>query len=329
VRNFINQSMRYIISILIILFVSCRSKDKNDEIESRESKQKTTSPTVIPSKLKLKAISHDLILNTNLFDSYQINKGDSVEMKTEILNTELFSDGKFCNYLKKSKIEEPETYGPNEMLKFDLSFECENCYDATLFRLELNSKEFLNDTSFIDFLNDPATTTAKIKREGSLFRIRKELSLKYDGLLGIYLALRNKANEVVVYEIAGIKSDASAPSFSQNEFCTFTGDTTYQGMVCLTTKEFQGNDYFGYSVPIKGHIYGDVKLLRINGRNFKPIQGEFYQRIPMMLKMGYNQIPVIIKDRFSNTTEAYIQVTLSRIKDSPDINIENNIDVEK
>jgi len=45
-----------------------------------------------------------------------------------------------------------------------------------------------------------------------------------------------------------------------------------------------------------------------------------------MLKIGYNQIPVVLKDKYGNTNETYMEVTLSRIKDEPtiDIDIENN-----
>ena len=94
----------------------------------------------------------------------------------------------------------------------------------------------------------------------------------------------------------------------------------------MDTKQFEGNEYEGYSVPLKGKIFGDVKELRINGKSIKFNKGEFYKRIHMMLKIGYNQIPVVLKDKYGNTNETYMEVTLSRIKDEPtiDIDIENN-----
>ena len=192
----------------------------------------------------------------------------------------------------------------------------------------MNLKELVNDTAFNDYLDDPATNERKIKRKGNQFQIVEKFSLSFDGLLGIYLILRNKNKELFFYEIAGLKSDASSPVFNESEYCEFKGDTTSDGIVCLTTKQFEGNDYSGYDVPIKGYIQGDVKTLLINGKNVTFNKGEFYQRIHINMKTGYNQIPIIIKDKFSNTTETYLKVTLERIKKDPQIIIDNNIDVD-
>ena len=123
---------------------------------------------------------------------------------------------------------------------------------------------------------------------------------------------RNNKKEKFAYELAGIKADLSAPEFVEAQDCAFRGDTSSQGLVCLTTMTFEGNENSGYSVPVKGQILGDVTSLSINGKETKFRKGAFYQRIHMMLKMGYNEIPVLIKDKFGNTTESYIETTIIR-----------------
>jgi hypothetical protein len=322
--------MRLLILLLIIASsFSCKNSKTKDDNQKKSITKNAISkhPDLFPSNLKIKAVSHDLILNTNLFEKYNLNKNDTAAIRATLKNTDFNYTDKFYTFIQKSKFQEPNTYAASENVKFELSFECNNCYDAILIRTEMNSSELINDTILPKFLDDPASIDRKIKKNGNVFQIIEDFDLTYDGFLGIYLVLRNKSKELMIYEIAGIKADASSPTFKEGEFCNFSGDTAYQGMVCLTTKQFEGNDYSGYSVPVKGNIYGDVKSLSINGKNVKFNQGEFYQRIHMMLKIGYNQIPIIIKDKFANTTETYIKVTLERIKKEPDINIDNNIDI--
>jgi hypothetical protein len=233
----------------------------------------------------------------------------------------------FIDYLKKSKFDEPETYGAEELMKFNVSFECEECYDAIIIRYKLNSENLPKEESLKEFLDDPSSIDRKIKRnKENIFQTTEEIKLRENGLVGIYLILRDKNKELFIYEIAGLKSDGLAPVFRESEYCSFEGDEEYEGLVCLDTKQFEGNDYSGYSVPLKGKVFGDVTELKINGKAVKFKKGEFYKRIHMKLKTGYNQIPIILKDKYGNTNETYMEVSLSRIKNEPsiDIDIENN-----
>ena len=319
--------MRLFLLLFVLIVISCKNKNADIQIEQNSFKQKVTSkhPGLFPFNLKLKALSHDLILNINLFEQYNLKKNDTASIKQNVSGNDFNYSKIFYTFVQKSKHQEIKTNSGKDTLKFELSFDCEHCYDAILFRAGMNLKEMVNDTAFNDYLDDPATIDRKIKRKGNRFQITEDFSLNYDGLLGIYLVLRNKNKELFFYEIAGLKSDASSPTFNESEYCEFTGDSTSDGTVCLTTKKFEGNDYTGYDVPIKGYIQGDIKTLLINGKNVSFNKGEFYQRIHINLKTGYNQIPIIIKDKFSNTTETYLKVTLERIKKDPQIIIDNNL----
>ncbi|UBZ10475.1 hypothetical protein LDL79_16955 [Leeuwenhoekiella palythoae] len=323
--------MKKILVFLIIIFTSCKNNSKNDftteEKITNESKSVVLNPKVFPENLIVKTLSHNLILNTKMFDQYSLKKGESANIKPNLKNTDFKYSDYFLEKLEKSKFEDPETYGADEILKFEISFNCNDCYDAMLIRYIFNSDSLPKEKELIEFLNDPISIDRKIKRnEENLFQRTEEISLRRNGLVGFYLALRDKNKELFMYELAGIKSDGLAPVFRESEYCSFDGDDEYEGLVCLTTKDFEGNDYSGYSVPIKGRIYGDVTEIKINGKSVKFKKGEFYKRIHMMLKTGYNQIPVVLKDKYGNTNETYMEVTLSRIKEEPtiDIDIENN-----
>lgn len=323
--------MIFFLMILIIL-TSCKEKTNNESIkENIESPKKTElvskNPNVFPNSLRIENTSHDIILNTNLFNRYSLKKGESVEIKPNLKPSDFEYSDYFIDYLKKSKFDEPETYGAEELMKFNISFECQECYDAIIIKYELNSENLPTEESLREFLDDPSSIDRKIKKNNeNIFRATEEIKLRVNGLVGIYLILRDKNKELFIYEIAGLKSDGLAPVFRESEYCSFDGDEEYEGLVCLDTKQFEGNDYLGYSVPLKGKIFGDVTEIKINGKSVKFKKGEFYKRIHMMLKTGYNQIPVILKDKYGNTNETRMEVTLSRIKNEPsiDIDIENN-----
>lgn len=163
-------------------------------------------------------ISHDLILNVNLFEKYNLDKNDTAVIKQSLKGSYFNYTNKFYTFIKKSEFQDPKTYAASENVKFFLSFECESCYDAILIRTESNSKELIGDTTLTKFLDDPATIDRKIKRTGNIFQIVEDFDLRYDGLLGIYLILRNKNKEIFFYEIAGIKSDASSPLLTKANF---------------------------------------------------------------------------------------------------------------
>lgn len=323
--------MKKILLILIILS-SCKEQIKTESINDKiESPKKTElvlkNPKVFPDKLNIENITHDLILNTNIFNQYVLKKGEKVDIKSDLKPSDFEYSEYFIDYLKKSKFDEPETYGAEELMKFNISFECKECYDAIIIRYKLNSENLPTEESLKEFLDDPSSIDRKIKRDNEdIFQATEEIKIRENGLVGIYLILRDKDKELFIYEIAGLKSDGKAPVFRESEYCSFSGDPEYEGLVCLDTKQFEGNDYSGYSVPLKGKIFGDVKELRINGKSVNFKKGEFYKRIHMMLKTGYNQIPIVLKDKYGNTNETYMEVTLSRIKDEPtiDIDIENN-----
>ena len=321
--------IKFLLFPLLLSIFSCKNYKQKEDANHKPLSNNVTSkhPDLFPFNLKIKALSHNIILNTNLFVNYNLMKNDTAGIRKNLTSNDFSYNGIFYTFVQKSNRQQPEINNPKDTIKFELSFDCEKCNDAILIRAPMNLKELVNDTAFNDYLDDPATNERKIKRKGNQFQIVEKFSLSFDGLLGIYLILRNKNKELFFYEIAGLKSDASSPVFNESEYCEFKGDTTSDGIVCLTTKQFEGNDYSGYDVPIKGFIQGDVKSLSINGKNVSFIKGEFYRRIHMMIKIGYNQIPIIIKDKFSNTTETYIKINLERIKKDPQININNNIDV--
>ena len=201
--------------------------------------------------------------------------------------------------------------------------------NSTHLKSNIASDDFITNAGLKEYFNDPISIENKTKSENGKYNI--DFDRKYDsnGLIGIYLILRSLENELFIYEIAGAKSDAIAPVFSSSEFsCFFSGDIGYEGLVCLKTKKFQGNEYSGFDIPIKGNIYGDVSSITINGKSVEFNIGEFYTRMKMKLKMGYNQIPVVIKDEFSNTTTSYMEVTIGNIDKNPDIYIENDIHIE-
>lgn len=320
------------IILLVICYVSCKNQSDNNSSSSEKEiikeQIKEKEPELFPSNLKVTSKSHDVILNTNLFSKYSLLKGETAEIKNDIGNANFPYYSNFIELLPKSKFENPKTYGAEDVMKLDISFECTNCYDATVIRFDFNSKELSTGNDLKEFLEDPSSIDRKIKNNNGVFNVKKEITLRLNGLIGIYLVLRNSKKELFIYEIIGLKSDGVAPLFRDSEYCSFNGDEEYEGMVCITTKQFEGNDYSGYSVPLKGKIYGDVASININGKNVKFKKGEFYKRMHMMLKTGYNQIPVVVKDKYSNKTETYMEVILSRIKDEPDIYIDNDIDIE-
>jgi hypothetical protein len=319
--------------LALIILTSCQNNSKNESIHEKGSQElseiKKLKPSVFPEKLNFTNLTHNVVLNTNIFNQYSLNKGETAEIKPDISNSDFEYSSHFIEFLIKSKFEDPQTYGAEEIMKFNISFECSNCYDAVIIRYELNSQSLPKEESLLEFLNDPSSIDRKIKRDqNNVFTATEEIKLRLNGLIGIYLILRDQKKDMFIYELAGLKSDGLAPVFRETEFCLFDGDEEYEGLVCLDTKQFEGNDYSGYSVPIKGNVFGDVTELKINGKSVTFNKGEFYKRIHMMLKTGYNQIPIIVKDKFGNTNETYIEVTLSRIKNEPsiDIDIENNID---
>ena len=314
--------------LLIVSIYSCNNKQNNNTQKKSQKESIQRNPKLFPLNLQITSKSHNIILNTNLFDKYSLQKGQTVKAKDEINNSSFTYTSNFIEFLPKSKFENPDTYGAEDNLKFNISFECPECLDATIVRYDFNSKELITDNSLKEFLNDPSSISRKIRQKGILFISDEDISFSRNGLIGIYLVLRDIKKELFIYEIIGSKSDGMAPSFLDSESCLFEGDDEFEGMVCITTKQFEGDDYSGYNVPLKGMVYGDVASININGKNIKFKKGEFYKRMNMKLRTGYNQIPIIIKDKYSNTTESYIEVTLSRIKDDPDIYIDNNIDIE-
>lgn len=324
--------MKQFLLIFIIIFAACTSNYKSETVKDQtnldDSLKEIMTPQVFPEKLFIKSFSHNLILNTKIFEQYSLEKGQFAIIRDNLGKSDFEYSGYFFEKLEKSKFKDPQTYGANEILKLEISFECSECYDAILIRHKLNLDSLNQESELIQFLNDPVSADRKIpKNNENQFQSIEEIRLRRNGLVGFYLVLRDKDKELFIYEIAGIKSDGLAPVFKEGEYCSFNGDDEYEGLVCLTTKDFEGNDYSGYSVPIKGRIYGDVFEIKINGKSIKFKKGEFYQRIHMNLKTGYNQIPILIKDKYDNTRESYIEVSLTRIKEDPiiDLDIENNI----
>lgn len=318
--------MKKILFITLIVVGACRNDIKIGQIKeegvAQQRERGILSPSVFPQSLYLKTISHDMILNTNLFDQYSLKKGESAKSNPSSKVSNFSYSGDFIDYLRKSDHEDPTTYGAQEMLNFELSFDCSRCLDATLVRFELNSKELPKADKLAEFLDGSNSAHRKItKNRQGRFHINTEIQLQRNGLIGIYLVLRDEEKKVFIYEIAGLKADGLPPVFIRFEDFPFVGDEDYEGLVCLTSMQFEGNQYSGYNVPIKGHIYGDIAELKINGKSIIFKQGEFYQRVHMNLEIGYNRIPILLRDKHGNTTESYIEITLERINDEPSINI--------
>lgn len=314
-----------IIFLIFIILFSCNTdKNKISTTKTNIIKGELKSIPLIPNRLSIKSKDHNLILNTNLFNIYELLKDSLATSKKK--QNQILNENNTVSFLKKSKYLKTDIYSSNDNIDLQIKFDCKDCKDAYLFRTNGNFENISNEIT--DFLKDPASVEYKIPKKDNLYVYNdNKYKLKYHGFLSFYIVLKDFNDKLWIYEIAGIESDGEAPRFSKQENCLFQGNENSDGLVCITTKDFEGNTYSGYNVPLKGIIHGDIKDIYINNKKIKFIKGEFYKRIHMKLSIGYNQVPIVLIDSIGNKNETYMEIELERITNEPFIDIDNNIDL--
>jgi hypothetical protein len=299
--------------ILIICINSCDLKKEN----------KPPIKILIPENLIFKTLNQKVILNTVLFNKYYLETGDSAISNLNLKSRFTINSDSFILNLKKSEFEELAPVSGKDSLKFYIHFQCKNCVDAFVFCDKSNSKNLILDSTLQKYLNDPVSVRQKLDKKGNTFSKYFVKNLQNSDYQGMYLILRDINNKIFIYELAAINSDASSPFFYNNlNNCRKKINET-EGVVCLVIRQFEG-----YFAPIQGCIYGDVDSLFIGGYNIKFEKGDFFQTLYLKTIIGYNQIPIVIKDKFGNKTKTYIELTMNRIeRNNPSINIDNNVNI--
>ena len=312
---------------LLFVLLSCNSGMDYSESHLTQEITETNKPQpefLFPQELIISSNTHDLLSNTTIFKSPIVKKGTSTQPMDVDSLPKKFDQ---INYLFEPNIKQSIKPSSSENgFSISISFECERCQSAFLILSHPNDYDLpkeiqsgnlwtLNERLHKIDINEKAqySHNLHVKELGS-------------GWGSIYLILKDSSKNSSIFEVASIVTDKSPPVFISSSiglYYKFQGDPTFEGQVCLETKEFTGNDYDGYDVPFKGEIYGDIKTLKISGRTMQIKGTDFYQRVHLQLKTGYNQIPITVIDNMGNKTESYMEVTLEYINSGP--YIENNI----
>lgn len=312
--------------ILLVLF-SCNSGMDNNISNITDNITETNKPQpefLFPQKLIISSNTHDLLTNTTIIKSPIVRKGTSIQPLDVDSLPKKFEHTNYLSESNNKKGIQPST--PKNGFSISLNFECKKCQSA--FLVLSQPKDFDLPKAFqsghVWTLND---RLHKIdKNEKAQYSHNLHVKEVGTGWGSIYLILRDSTNNSSIFEVASAVTDNSPPVFKKTGlglYYEFQGDPTFEGQVCLETKEFTGNDYDGYYVPFKGEIYGDIKTLKISGRTMQIKGSDFYQRVHLNLKTGYNQIPITVIDNVGNKTESYMEVTIEYINSGP--YIENNI----
>jgi hypothetical protein len=320
---FSNRNKIYLIVIVFVFyFISCVDNKKVESTNEIHEKEKPEIAYLFPEKLSVKSNTHDLLTNVKLFMLPVVKKGtsgqqvviDSMSQKYDQVNYLLF-DATLKQTIK------PSTSANG--FSMSLTFECEQCQSAFLVLSKPNDYSILND-----MLGDNLRLSKKFhkitRNESGRYSYNLHVNELGSGWGSNYLILTDSLSNSSLFEIASQVTDISPPVFSRFyiEFL-HPSDPTYEGLVVLDTKEFSGNEYDGFDVPFKGTILGDIKVLKVAGRTMQLKGEDFFQRVHLRLKIGYNQIPITIIDKVGNITESYLETTIEYIDKGPFI--ENNI----
>ena len=292
----------------LVILISC----KNQGTDAEEILLK--NPTVIPMELEFGSSSLSTVLNMELFNYYELEKGEMAQSKNNLLADNFWYETEFLSLLKKSETIEPRTFGARELLSIKLSFQCFDCKSAYFIRAAGNDNNIA--TVVKKMLKEPTAVEHEILNSDGTFEYNSEkTTLKLNGFVGFYLILKDNNDELFIFELAGVNGDATPPLFEMSESCEENTPTNiYDGLVCFDTMHFEGNDIDGFFVPIKGQIYGDVASISIKGKTIAVEPGDFFTRIKMDLFTGYNQIPVTVTDKLGNQTESFIEIEMEDLK---------------
>ncbi len=292
----------------LVILTSCKNKGPDSE------EIVLKNPTVIPMELEFESSSLSTILNMELFNFYELKKGELAQSKNNLIVDDFWYEAEFLSLLKKSRTIEPQTFGAKERLSIDLSFECFECKSAYFVRAAGNDINIATVVKKI--LKEPTAVEYEIPYANGKFEYNSEkTTLKLNGFIGFYLVLQDQNDELFIFELAGVNGDATPPLFEMSESCEMSEPiNSNEGLVCIDTMHFEGNDIDGFLVPVKGQIYGDVATVSIKGKTIAVEPGDFFTRIKMDLFTGYNQIPVIVTDGLGNETESFIEIEMEDLK---------------
>lgn len=300
---------------LLTTFLSCQNKLKE------EADKRIKFPKIF--NLKLSSDTHAMFLNTKLFSKHELSKNKIGEIKKNI-DFEMLKDNERILNNNLSQYSSYDAVKGNDSIKVNLEFECSECSDAFVVLIKANDRDV--NSVFKELVSDPIIEKLRIKKIDGIYSLNNYHSLK-DGYESLYLIVQDSSKVFYSYELATLLSDGQAPQFIQNKWIESRELESNEGIVAISTEDFSGDDYTGYFVPIKGRILGDVSEIQINGRKVTFKQGDFFIRIKMKLYDGYNQIPLIISDKFGNKTVTYIPLNIGQAIDKPQVKIENNIDI--
>jgi len=295
--------------LIVLLVVGCKNKELEPQAEVIFK-----NPSVVPENIQFESRTLETVLNPALFNAARLGKNEVAVSKDFIDPANFPYQGNLVSYLKKTTSNPPEIFGARELLHVKLSFECDDCMKAYFIRSSGNNKQITSEV--IRALNKLDANAHEIPKKNDRYEYSSRgTQLELDGLVGFYLVLKDINNELFIYELAGVHSDATSPAFETSETCdNTTVGKPYEGLVCLTAMSFQGDDVSGYNVPFKGQVYGDVAEIVINKKNFEVSPGAFFERMKMQLFIGYNQVPIAITDRLGNITHSFIEIDLEEIK---------------
>ncbi|MEM7185659.1 MAG: hypothetical protein AAF466_03280 [Bacteroidota bacterium] len=295
---------------LIAILLGCKSDRDNDDAATM-----IKYPTVVPYGLELKSSSIAMVLNESLFNFYDLKRNEIAEARNGLLPEDFEYETVFVNYVNVSKDEAPPTAGAARRLSIQLNFQCDLCKDAYFFKGKGNDNNIR--TEILLALKDPSVQDHLIASDRGFYEFDtgKE-TVGMQGFIGFYLVLVDEANELFIYEIAGVNGDATPPVFEMAESCDPKSELSpTEGLVCFDAMNFQGNDRDGYAVPLKGQVYGDIGTIVVNDHSIAFAEGNFFARVDLPLVSGYNQIPVEIIDRLGNRTDSFIEIELEEVAD--------------
>jgi hypothetical protein len=162
--------------------------------------------------------------------------------------------------------------------------------------------------------------------EGESYVLEDDFQASLVGLIGIFVVNVDNSGSFTYHEFGNFLVDESPPSFNESNWCSFSGDPRYEGLLCLSTESFYG--YNPYSVPFLGTVHGDVAEIYVDGKRI-PFSGdkELYFKKSIYLDGGYNRVKVKVVDIKGNSAEYFIPITIESLEEN-NINIENEINIE-
>lgn len=152
---------------LLVLIVGC----KNDQT-SKASLVELKNPTVLPLELTIESRTLATVLNTELFNIYELNQKEIVQSKYNLKAEDLWYQGEFLSLLKKSRTAEPQTFGANELISLRISFQCDDCKSAYFYKGAGNDKNIA--TKVKKMLKEPAAIDHEIIGDYGTFEYNSE-----------------------------------------------------------------------------------------------------------------------------------------------------------